>query len=57
MSLSIHDDSNKRRLLVLGDISAQNDQEDLIKAINNSTGLAIEVVFYDAQLLSNKLIS
>jgi len=56
MSLSIHDDANKRRLLVLGDISAKNDQEELIKAINNATGLAVEVVFYDAQFLSNKLI-
>ena len=56
MSLSVHDDGGKKRLLVLGTLSTPGEQQELANTINESTGEIDEVVFYDARLLPEKLI-
>ncbi|ATX80598.1 chemotaxis protein methyltransferase CheR [Mariprofundus aestuarium] len=56
MSLSVHDGGGKRRLLVMGELSIPEEQNELINAINDSAGMATEVAFFDARLLPGKLI-
>jgi len=56
MSLSIHQDGYHTKLLVLGNLLEQKDQEELIIAINKAKYSSIEIIFYDARLLPNKLL-
>lgn len=56
MNISVHDEGEKRRLLVLGELSTPQEQKELLNTINKSTSKTIEITFYDARLLPGNLI-
>ncbi len=56
MSISHHKEGAKAQILALGDLSSQDDQIELLEAINSATGSKTEVLFYDALVLSSDII-